>query len=204
MILWKPLTTSLDTRLADRAVGPGLINSTEGLGRSKSPVASQDESARGSKKSSTNDKGFDTLANIRKDLSEAQRSKGSMEVEIQGLSEEIHKLRVQSKLDRKRISELALERTNLATRMRDRDEELKGKAKLLEVSLYIFVFGVSVLWILTVSQHIHDETVSLTLQLNMAEEQSRKLELENKELIDRWMARMGEEADAMNNASRFS
>lgn len=38
----------------------------------------------------------------------------------------------------------------------------------------------------------------------MAEEQSRKLEQENKELIDRWMARMGEEADAMNNASRFS
>lgn len=122
--------------MADRAFGPGLTNSTEGLGlrRSKSPVALQDESARDSKKSSTNDTGLDTLANIRRDLSEAQRSKGAMEVEIQGLSEETHKLRIQSKLDRKRISELASERTNLATRMRDRDEELKGKAKLLEVS----------------------------------------------------------------------
>lgn len=38
----------------------------------------------------------------------------------------------------------------------------------------------------------------------MAEAQSRKLKQENKELIDRWMARMGEEAEAMNKASKFS
>ena len=38
----------------------------------------------------------------------------------------------------------------------------------------------------------------------MAEALSRKLEQENKELVDRWMARMGEEADAMNKASNFS
>jgi len=38
----------------------------------------------------------------------------------------------------------------------------------------------------------------------MAEQESEKLKRENKELVDRWMARMGEEADAMNNASKFS
>lgn len=46
--------------------------------------------------------------------------------------------------------------------------------------------------------------VSLNLQLNMAEERSRRLQRENKDLVDRWMARMGQEADAMNDASRFS
>ena len=46
--------------------------------------------------------------------------------------------------------------------------------------------------------------VSLNLQLNMTEQRSAKLEQENKELIDRWMARMGEEADAMNDASRWT
>ena len=51
---------------------------------------------------------------------------------------------------------------------------------------------------------MHDETVSLTLQLNMAEEHSQQLRRENKELVDRWMARMGQEADAMNNESKFS
>ena len=53
-------------------------------------------------------------------------------------------------------------------------------------------------------QEIHDETVSLTLQLNMAEVQSDKLQRENEELVDRWMARMGQEAEAMNIASKYS
>ena len=38
----------------------------------------------------------------------------------------------------------------------------------------------------------------------MAEEHSQKLRRENKELVDRWMARMGQEADAMNDGSKFS
>lgn len=54
------------------------------------------------------------------------------------------------------------------------------------------------------SQDVHDETVSLTLELNVVEERCRELERENKELVDRWMARMGEEADALNKASKFS
>lgn len=45
---------------------------------------------------------------------------------------------------------------------------------------------------------------TLNLQLNMADEKSNKLQRENKDLVDRWMARMGQEADAMNDASRFS
>jgi hypothetical protein len=46
--------------------------------------------------------------------------------------------------------------------------------------------------------------VSLNIQLNMSEQRSAKLQKENKDLIDRWMARMGQEADAMNDASKFS
>jgi hypothetical protein len=51
---------------------------------------------------------------------------------------------------------------------------------------------------------VQDELVSLNLQFNMAEDRSKKLEKENRELVDRWMARMGKEADAMNDASKFS
>ena len=51
---------------------------------------------------------------------------------------------------------------------------------------------------------MHDETLSLTLQLNIAEEQSQSLRRENKDLVDRWMTRMGQEADAMNDTSKFS
>jgi hypothetical protein len=42
--------------------------------------------------------------------------------------------------------------------------------------------------------------VTLNLQLNIAEEQTEKLKEENKELVDRWMARKGKEADAMNDS----
>jgi len=59
-------------------------------------------------------------------------------------------------------------------------------------------------WLTSALQDVHDETVSLTLQLNMAEERSQKLERENKELVDRWMKRMAQEADAMNDESKFS
>jgi hypothetical protein len=38
----------------------------------------------------------------------------------------------------------------------------------------------------------------------MAEERSDRLQRENQELIDRWMARIGREAEAMNDASKFS
>ena len=38
----------------------------------------------------------------------------------------------------------------------------------------------------------------------MAGERCNKLEKENKELVDRWMRKMAQEADAMNDKSKFS
>jgi hypothetical protein len=45
---------------------------------------------------------------------------------------------------------------------------------------------------------VQDEVMSLTLQLNMSEQNAKRLRVENKDLIDRWMARKGREADEMN------
>lgn len=108
-------------------------------------------------------------------------------------------------MDIQRISELIIEKAGLATRMRDRDEELREKAKLLEVPRHLSTtMPANCDTDIHLLQNVHDETVSLTLQLNMAEERLGKLQRENKDLVDRWMARMSKEADAMNNASRFS
>lgn len=126
----------------------------------------------------------DPIAKVRQDLSEAQRSRGLMETRLQSVTEELQKLKIQSSLDSQRIRELTKESATFARGLKDRNEELKGKAKFLE--------------------DMHDETVSLTLQLNMADERSQKLEKENKELVDRWMKRMAQEADAMNDKSKFS
>lgn len=53
-------------------------------------------------------------------------------------------------------------------------------------------------------EQAQDEMVALGLQLNVAEEQKEKLSRENKELVDRWMKRMGEEAERVNRDSRWA
>ncbi|KAL9612511.1 MAG: hypothetical protein Q9167_002896 [Letrouitia subvulpina] len=125
----------------------------------------------------------ESIIKIREDLAEAQRSREILQSHLQKVSDELQKLKIQTALDNKRIADLTSERASLTIKIRDRDEELRAKSKLLE--------------------DVHDETVSFTLQLNMAEEQTKALRQENKDLIDRWMARMGKEADAMNKASKF-
>ena len=63
------------------------------------------------------------------------------------------------------------------------DEELRGKTKLAEDA--------------------QDEMVAMGVQLNIAEEKSEKLTKENRELVERWMKRMGEEADRVNRDSNW-
>ena len=72
-------------------------------------------------------------AKIRQDLGEAQRSREELQAHLTKLTEELDKLRLQSRADSKRIHELFAETTSLTMRIKDRDEELRGKAKLLEV-----------------------------------------------------------------------
>ena len=75
----------------------------------------------------------DKIARMRQDLSEAQRSRGLIETRLHSVTEELSKLKIQASLDNKRIAELTKEKTVLSTKLKDRDEELKGKTKLLEV-----------------------------------------------------------------------
>ncbi|KAL8930581.1 MAG: hypothetical protein Q9208_000451 [Pyrenodesmia sp. 3 TL-2023] len=141
----------------------------------------------------------EALNKTRTDLSEAQRTRGVIQSRLEAVSYDLQQSRLQSALDKRRLNELTTDKATLALRLKDRDEELKGKAKLLEV-ITPALDGLS---FAEERQDVHDETISLTLQLNMAEEQALKLTKENEDLIQRWMARMGKEADAMNDASKF-
>lgn len=106
-----------------------------------------------------------------------------MQAKLDRTTKDFEKLKSRSKTDIKRITQLTSELSQLSLRFRDRDEETRGKAKLLD--------------------NVQDEIVTLTLQLNLAEEEVKKLTKENQELVDRWMKRKGEEADKMNEDSRF-
>ncbi|KAJ5654006.1 Autophagy-related protein 16 [Penicillium lividum] len=126
----------------------------------------------------------DLLNAARGELSEAQRFRSELQDKLNRVTAEVEKLRKKNTQDARRINALESERLQLNSRLKDRDEELRGKAKLLE--------------------DFQDEMATLNLQLNMADQKSNKLQHENQELVDRWMARMGQEADAMNDASKFS
>lgn len=54
---------------------------------------------------------------------------------------------------------------------------------------------------LTIRQNVQDEMIALNLQLSMAEKERDRVKKENKELVDRWMKRMAQEAEAMNLAN---
>lgn len=45
---------------------------------------------------------------------------------------------------------------------------------------------------------MQDDNLTLNIQIDVTEQKAAKVAAENKELVDRWMKRMAQEADAMN------
>lgn len=137
------------------------------------------------------------VAQLRLELAEALRSRGVTERRLHTAEEELGKLRVKTKRDTRSLRGLEAERASLTTRLKDREHELREKRKLVEVresaphELHAF----------NDSQEVQDEMITLNLQLSVAEEQRDKVKADNKDLVDRWMQRMAQEADAMNLAN---
>jgi predicted secreted protein len=76
---------------------------------------------------------------------------------------------------------LTAERRLLAVKLRDREEELRVKTKLVA--------------------DVQDELAVLNMQLDMVEKRRAEQEAENKQLVERFMKRIGQEAEAMNLAN---
>ena len=53
-------------------------------------------------------------------------------------------------------------------------------------------------------QDVQDENLALNLEIASQDKRMAAVKAENKQLIERWMKRMGEEADAMNLANEPS
>ncbi|KAM0278189.1 hypothetical protein ACHAQH_005302 [Verticillium albo-atrum] len=121
------------------------------------------------------------VAQLRFDLAEALRSKGSLQTRAKKAEDELAELRNKKKADTRELRTLSSEKAALAIKLRDREHEIKEKRKLIE--------------------DVQDEMITLNLQVAMAEKERDKVKRENKDLIDRWMKRMAQEADAMNLAN---
>lgn len=123
-------------KLADRTATLQAARSAEANRLPEEPRSSPNPKGRKASRETTisgSPNTGDAIAKVRQELTEAQRSRVLMETRLQSATEEMQKLRIQSSLDSKRIGELSKEKMILTTGMRDRDEELRGKAKLLEV-----------------------------------------------------------------------
>ncbi|KAI6779399.1 uncharacterized protein J7T54_005213 [Emericellopsis cladophorae] len=120
-------------------------------------------------------------AQVRYELAEALRAKGVSDARLRTAEEELGKLRIKTKTDATALKKLEYERNSLRTRLNDLQHEANAKRQHHE--------------------GFQDEIVALNLQLAMADKEVARVKQENKELIDRWMKRMGQEADAMNLAN---
>ena len=126
---------------------------------------------------------FELHAQYRSDLGKAQQERAELQARLGHTTKELDKVKSRSKVDSRRIAQLTSELGQLSVRVRDRDEESREKAKLLE--------------------DVQGEMVTMNLELNMKEEELKNLKKENQELVDRWMERKGEEANRMNEDSKF-
>lgn len=173
-----------DTRLADHtAILEGRSSVTEPTVPSGKDGPQPAANSKGTQPQEQEQIPNDVLARLRADLATTQKARSGLQTQIEGLTASLAALQTQSKSVTARVTQLTKQKTDLEIRLRDRDEEIKGKSQLVEQA--------------------HDEMVALGLQLNMAEQKAEELRKENHELVDRWMKRMGEEADRMNNDSKW-
>lgn len=142
-------STTVDTRLADRTAKLATpIDSGANLAASRiSSVAPNEAQQPGSetpgtvpKRQPSSEPGpslTDLLKTTRADLSEAQRSRTDLQDQLNRLNIEAEKLRKKSNRDGRRLDTLESEKAILGKRLKDRDEELREKTKLLEVGDFI-------------------------------------------------------------------
>jgi hypothetical protein len=133
------LLTNQDTSLLDRVAA---------LEAEKAAITSTSTPEPGPKPPASPAPANDGTAQIRRDLAEALRSNGQLKLRVTAAEKELVTLRAKTKTDTKFIEDLSKERAVLAQKVKDRDEELKGKAKFLVVwgTYYIHLGDIAHCW----------------------------------------------------------
>lgn len=178
----------VDTALADRTAQ--LLRQSSPVTTSVNPDATS-QALPSHERTSTPTKGkehmtnpSELLATLRADLATTQKARSTLQAQLADLTAQLSAVSTQQRSSQSQVTALIKQVLEAERGLQDRDEELKGKSKLVEQA--------------------QDEMVALELQFNLAEQRSEKLERENKELVERWMKKMGEEAERVNRDSRWS
>nr|POF18604.1 autophagy protein 16 [Quercus suber] len=173
------------TALADRsaaapppALSPGspadAVNTPTKLPPSRSP---------GSKTGNLPPGTPDALSALRADLTTTQHARSLLAQRVEDLTTQLARLESDAAASTTTIAALTKQKTELERRLRDREEELRIKDRLVT--------------------NAQDEQIALNLQLHYAEKRETEAKAENAELVARWMERMGREAEMVNRESRW-
>jgi len=123
------------------------------------------------------------VARLRNDLGLAQQQQAALTQQVKSLSSKNDSLSTEISAANMRIEALDKEKMRLERRCRDLMEEARQKDRRF--------------------QSVQDEMLALNMELNMVIQREEEVRKDNKELLDRWMALKGMEADEMNRASQW-
>ncbi|KAK2052094.1 autophagy protein 16 [Colletotrichum caudatum] len=177
------LCSQLSDRVAALEAEKEVLRSKTAAAHPDKPTTTSSSSEKSSVRAAApTDPGADAaVAQLQLQLAEALRSSGTLRDRAKAAENEAQALRAKGKEDARKLRGLTAENAALTTKLRDREHELREKRKLVE--------------------NVQDEMITMNLQMSMAEQERDKVKKENKELVDRWMKRMAQEAEAMNLAN---
>ncbi|KAK6536450.1 hypothetical protein TWF281_000686 [Arthrobotrys megalospora] len=172
------------TRLANRAAT--LTSSTTNTTSTDPPTDSTPPSSKSPAPVPSSDLQtlHTTLTTLRTDLATSQKDRTTLQTQLLTTATSLSNLQKSSSANFRELDKVKTERYHLEQRLKTRDEESKLNRKMIE--------------------NLQDEIIALNIQLNIGEQAKMRLKSENEELISRWMALKKDEAEAMNNNSKYS
>ncbi|KAK6363225.1 hypothetical protein TWF730_000669 [Orbilia blumenaviensis] len=124
------------------------------------------------------------LTTLRTDLTTSQKDRTTLQTQLTTTTTSLSLLQKSSTANLRELDKVKTERYHLEQKLKTRDEESKLNRKIIE--------------------NLQDEILALNIQLDIGEQAKVRLKSENEELISRWMALKKDEAEAMNNNSKYS
>ncbi|KAF3179229.1 hypothetical protein TWF106_006853 [Orbilia oligospora] len=127
---------------------------------------------------------YATIATLRTDLATSQKDRTNLQTQLTTATSSLTLLQKSSSANLRELDKVKVERYHLEQKVKSKDDDSKLNRKMIE--------------------NLQDEIIALNIQLNIGEQAKMRLKSENEELISRWMALKKDEAEAMNNNSKYS
>ncbi|KAK4231475.1 autophagy protein 16 [Podospora fimiseda] len=179
---YSQLCDRLSVLQAEKALLQAQFSSSPIPDNNKTNLSTPNNNNKSRSQSPSNDSSDpEALLRLQLSLTEALRSNTSLSSRLQKAEEELVRLRAKSIRDTQKITQLTSENKTVSRKLQDREFELREKRKLVA--------------------DVQDELAVLNMQLDMVERQRAEKEAENKQLVERFMRRIGQEAEAMNLAN---